>query len=472
MSSSSIQPIRKPPTAGFEDRPGPSLIGFVGGLSVSKLPPDVVRMAQTCLLDSIGCGLFGAGMEWSRIVADEMIAEGARGHASVFGRKERLAAPSAALCNGTASHGYELDDLIAGSVVHPGATVIPAALAAAEAADAPGSRLIEAIVAGYEVTHRVGMALGTEAAKRGFHTTSLVAPVACAAAAGVAMGLPQDKLLSAVGLACSTAAGIKNFATGHGGGMVKRLHIGRAAEAGVRVAQLARAGFAGPPLAIDGRFGLLEIYGGAGADPSRLTVDLGEDWAMRRVWFKVYPVCGWIQTVIQQLVALRDGRDLQPDQIAAVRVGVSRYAVQNNGEPAPVDTMGAQYSIPYCAALSLLGDPSDPQSYQHKTVHDPRIRRLAAKVEVFVDPEVEAVYPAKFGASVSLRLADGEQKASTVLDCHGTPSDPCSDVEMRDKFKRLSAGRLPEDRADRLAAVVSTLPTLGSIRLLTDILAA
>ncbi len=472
MSSSSIQPSRKPPTAGFENRPGPSLIGFVGGLSVSKLPPDVVRMAQTCLLDSIGCGLFGAGMEWSRIVADEMIAEGARGHASVFGRKERLAAPSAALCNGTASHGYELDDLIAGSVVHPGATVIPAALAAAEAADAPGSRLIEAIVAGYEVTHRVGMALATEAAKRGFHTTSLVAPVACATAAGVAMGLPRDKLLSAVGLACSTAAGIKNFATGHGGGMVKRLHIGRAAEAGVRVAQLARAGFAGPPLAIDGRFGLLEIYGGAGADPSRLTVDLGEDWAMRRVWFKVYPVCGWIQTVIQQLVALRDGRDLQPDQIAAVRVGVSRYAVQNNGEPAPVDTMGAQYSIPYCAALSLLGDPSDPQSYQHKTVHDPRIRRLAAKVEVFVDPEVEAVYPAKFGASVSLRLADGEQKASTVLDCHGTPSDPCSDVEMRDKFKRLSAGRLPEDRADRLAAVVSTLPTLGSIRLLTDILAA
>jgi len=193
---------------------------------------------------------------------------------------------------------------------------------------------------------------------------------------------------------------------------------------------------------------------------------------MRRVWFKVYPVCGWIQTVIQQLVALRDGRDLQLDQIAAVRVGVSRYAVQNNGEPAPIDTMGAQYSIPYCAALSLLGDPSDPQSYQQKTVLDPTLRKLAAKVEVFIDPEVEAVYPAKFGASVSLRLSTGEERASTVLDCHGTPSDPCSDAEMRDKFKRLSAGRLPEDRADRLAAVVSTLPTLSSVRLLTDILAA
>lgn len=472
MSSSSTQPSRKAPTAGLEDRPGPSLIAFVGELSTSKLPADVVKMAQTCLLDSIGCGLFGAGMEWSRIVADEMTAEGARGQATVFGRKERLAAPAAALCNGTASHGYELDDLIAGSVVHPGATVIPAALAAAEAADAPGSRLIEAIVAGYEVTHRVGMALGTEAAKRGFHTTSLVAPVACAAAAGVAMGLPPDKLLSAVGLACSTAAGIKNFATGHGGGMVKRLHIGRSAEAGVRVAQLARAGFAGPPLAIDGRFGLLEIYGGAGADAGQLTVDLGEDWAMRRVWFKVYPVCGWIQTVIQQLVTLRGANALELDQVAAVRVGVSRYAVQNNGEPAPIDTMGAQYSIPYCAALSLLGDPSDPQSYQQKTVHDPRIRALAAKVEVFVDPEVEAVYPAKFGASVSLRLADGEPRTSTVLDCHGTPSDPCSDAEMRDKFKRLSAGRLSEDRADRLAAGVASLANLRSVRLLTDILAA
>lgn len=470
MPPSTIKPSRKASTSEVEALPGPALISFVGAIAAAGLPRDVVKKAQTCLLDSIGCGLFGAGMEWSRIVADEMAAEGSRGMATVLGRQERLAAPAAALCNGTASHGYELDDLIAGSVVHPGATVIPAAIAAAEAADAPGHKLIEAIVAGYEVTHRIGVALGTEAAKRGFHTTSLVAPVACAAAAGVAMGLSGDTLLSAVGLACSTSAGIKNFATGHGGGMVKRLHIGRSAEAGVRVAQLARAGFAGPPLAIDGRFGLLEIYGGAGADPSKLIADLGEDWAMRRVWFKVYPVCGWIQAVIEQLVNLRGPGALDPGQIAAVRVGVSQYAAQNNGAPAPTDTMGAQYSIPFCAALALIGDPADPRSYGDTGVHDPRIRKLAAKVELFVDPEVEAVYPDKFGASVSLRLVDGEQRASTVLDCHGTPSDPCSDEEMRRKFMRLSAEHLSEDRADRLTAAVSSLQSLSSVRLLTDIL--
>src|SRR3546814_13196869 len=106
-------------------------------------------------------------MEWSRIVADEMTAEGSRGMATVLGRQERLAAPAAALCNGTASHGYALDALIAGSVGPPAATVIPAAIAAAAAADTPGHNLIAVIVAGSAGTHRNGAAPGTDAPKRG-----------------------------------------------------------------------------------------------------------------------------------------------------------------------------------------------------------------------------------------------------------------------------------------------------------------
>src|SRR5262249_2099897 len=208
-----------------------------------------------------------------------------------------------------------------------------------------------AIVAGYEVMHRVGLALGTEPAKRGFHTTSLVAPVACAVAAGKVMQLDLDQLYSAVGLACSAASGIKSFAAGRGGGMVKRLHLGRAAEAGVRAAQLAGRGFAGPPFGLDSRFGLMEVFGGAGAQPERMSQDLGDAWALRDVWFKVYPICGWIQSVVQLVVEQRGSQPLASYDVTSVRVGVSRYAAQNNGEPAPVDTMGAQYSIPYCAAV-------------------------------------------------------------------------------------------------------------------------
>lgn len=449
---------------------GQELLAFAHALRLGDVPSDIVERATTCLMDALGCGVFGAGQEWSRILADEMIAEGSAGHSSVIGRADRVAAPAAALCNGTAIHGFELDDLIAESITHPAACVIPAAIAAAEATDAAGARLIEAIIVGYEVMHRVGLALGVEPAHKGFHKTSLVAPVACAAAAGKVLGLSLDQLLAAAGIACSAASGIKSFAAGRGGGMVKRLHLGRAAEAGVRAAQLAGRGFQGPPFALDGRFGLMQVYGGAGARGERMSQNLGAGWALREVWFKVYPICGWIQSVVQLTVALRGPRPLALQDIKKVRVGISRYAAQNNGEPAPIDTMGAQYSIPYCVAVALTGDPRDPAGFSGDAVNDPAMRALAARVEIAIDPAVEAVYPEKFGASVALTRADGSVAERSVLECRGTPADPCSREELTDKFRLLAGARMPADAVSALAGLIGRAADLASVRELTRLL--
>ena len=454
----------------LEKSHGQELVAFAHGLSAGNVPADVVDRAKTCLLDALGCGLFGSGQAWSRILADEMAADGSVGQSTVIGRQQLLSAPAAALCNGTAIHGFELDDLIAESITHPAACVIPSAIAAAESVGASGARLLEAIIAGYEVMHRVGVALGVEPARRGFHTTSLVAPIACAVAAGKVMDLSLDQLYSAVGLACSASSGVKSFAAGHGGGMVKRLHLGRSAEAGVRMAQLASRGFLGPPFGIDSRFGLLQVFGGDGANPERMTHGIGQAWAMRDVWFKVYPICGWIQSVVQLLVEMRGAEPLNPAQVKRVEVGVSRYAAQNNGEPAPVDTMGAQYSIPYCAAVALIGDPRDPAWFHPDAVKDPATRKLAGKVEIAVDPAIEAAYPAQFGASVKLTLADGAVFERTVLDCHGTPSDPCSHQEQLEKFHLLAGSRLSSDAAYALAQLVGTTTNLSSVRDLTKVL--
>src|SRR5690242_18044556 len=118
------------------------LIDFVSDISLARLPEAVVEKARICLLEALACGNFGSAQPWSRILAEELLSEGSSGVSSLIGRPEQLAAPAAAMCNGTAIHGFELDDLIAESVVHPGAAVIPAALAAAEAVDASGARLI------------------------------------------------------------------------------------------------------------------------------------------------------------------------------------------------------------------------------------------------------------------------------------------------------------------------------------------
>jgi len=446
---------------------GQELVSFAHGLALGDLPVDTISRAKTCLLEATGCGLFGSTQPWSRILLAEMTAEGAPGQCAVFGASATLAAPAAALVNGTAIHGFELDDLIAESITHPAACVIPAALAAGEAVGASGARLVEAIVAGYEVMHRVGLALGTEPAKRGFHTTSLVAPVACAVAAGKVMQLSLDQLYSAVGLACSAASGVKSFAAGRGGGMVKRYHLGRSAEAGVRSAQLAARGFLGPPFALDSRFGLLEVFGGAGADAARLTHELGRTWAIRDVWFKVFPICGWIQAAVMLLSEARGPRPLSIGEIKSVRIGVSAYAAKNNGEPAPVDTMGAQYSIPYCAAVALLGEPRNPRSFLSDAINDPATRALAAKVEIFIDPAVEAVYPRQFGASTRLELADGTVHERTVMECHGTPADPSTEQEHFDKFRWLASSILPESAINELTRLIDALPTLTSVRDLT-----
>jgi len=446
------------------------LIEFAHGLKLEALPPDIVSRAKGCLLDSLGCALFGSLQPWAKIMADEMLAEGSHGRSTVIGHKQTLAAPAAALCNGTAMHGFELDDLLDEAIVHPGAIIIPAALAAAEAVDAPGSRLLLGIIAGYETLKRVGLAVGLEPSHRGFHNTSVIGPVGAAVAAGVVMGLAPAQLASATGLACSTSSGIKSFAAGTGGGMMKRMHAGRAAESGVRMAQLAARGFTGPPTAIDGRFGLLEVFGGKTARPELLTAGLGKDWAMECVYVKVYPCCSWIQAAVQQLVALRGRQPLRPEDIRQVRIGASSYAAKNNGEPAPVDTMGAQYSFPYCAALALTGDPTDPGMYLDRAIEDAGRRALARRVELYVDAEMEAAYPKHYGSRIELLLANGERRTSFVLDPHGMPADPVSNQERLDKFTRLAGKAKPAAHVDEIARAVQRAEKLPSVRELMELI--
>jgi len=445
------------------------LIEFIHALKIETLPSDVVTRAKGCLLDTLGCALFGSLQPWAKIMADEMTTEASRGRSTIIGREQTVAAPAAALCNGTAAHGFELDDLLDEAIVHPGAIIVPAALAAAEAADAPGSRLLAGIIAGYEVLNRVGLAAGTEPAHRGFHKTTIIGPVGAAVAAGVILDLKPEQLMAATGLACSTSSGIKSFAAGTGGGMMKRMHCGRAAESGVRMAQLAARDFTGPPTAIDGKFGLLEVYGGKTARPGLLTEGLGQDWAMTTIFVKVYSCCSWIQGAIQQLVALRGPKPLKADEIRQVRIGVSAYAAKNNGEPAPVDIMGAQYSFPYCAALALAGDPTDPAMYLEQAIDDPERRRLARRVELYVDPEMEAAYPKHYGSRIDLVLENGQRRTSFVLDPHGFPADPVTDPERIEKFSRLAGHAKPPGRVKDIAAAVQRADRLSSVRELTDL---
>lgn len=446
------------------------LAEFLAALSFADVPPAAVDGARRAFLDSLGCGLFGATQPWTRAAIEAVARDRSSGSSSVLAHNISHAAPLAAFCNGVATHGFELDDLIPEAVVHPGAVVVPAVLAAAEEAGASGERVMLGVLAGYETMARLGMALGLEPSKRGYHTTGLTGPVAAAAAVGVTLGYKADRLLSAMGLACSSAAGIKSFAGGSGGGMVKRMHAGRAAEAGVRMCQLADCGFEGPRAAIEGRFGLLEVMSGTTAEPAQLSAGLGERWAVERVWVKVYPICGLIQAIAQALTRMKAEHRIDPAQVERVRVGVSHHAERHNAERVPADTMAAQYSIPYCVGVALAGDAADPQSYAMERLDDPITRAVATRTELYLDQDVEAAFPECYGARVVVELRDGRRYEAYDLNPHGTPEDPCDDEELATKFRRLARASHTEARLDTLIGLLGRIETLDTLQRLSEAL--
>jgi len=446
------------------------LLEFIHAMTWQDVPAPLLHRTKNCLLDSLACGLFGTVQPWSIIIADEMIADGSRGHATILGRRQTVSAPAAALCNGTATHGFELDDILDRTVGHPGAIVIPAALAVAEEVNAPGEQLLLGIFAGYEAMNRVGLAVGLQPTKQGFHKTSIFGPVAAAIAAGIVMDLTLEQLTAAVGLACSTASGIKSFSAGTGGGMMKRLHAGRSAESGVRMAQLAARNFTAPPTALDGHFGLLQVFGGSGADAHELTRDLGARWAMERIFVKLHPCCGWVQSTIDAATQLRGATPIDPGAVQHVKIGVSTYVTKNNGAVTPPDTMGAQYSLPYCAALALTADADDFSMYEGQALNDPARRALAQRVELTVDPEAEALYPHHSAVRFELTLRTGERRAVFMVDPKGAADNPCTDEELVGKFSRLSSRVVRPDIVSALRKAISTADTAKSARELTALL--
>ena len=442
------------------------MVEFLMSLKLAALPPKVISEARIRLLDGIGCGLYGAAMPWGRISAETIYEEGSQGAATVYGNKKPVAPARAALVNGTATHGIELDDISPGAHVHPGAVVIPAALATAEQCGASGERLLLGLIAGYEAMTRTGRGIGEAA--WGFHITGVAGPVGAAVASGITQGLNYDQIMRAIGIACSSAAGIKSFTQGSGG-MVKRMHAGRASESGVLACALARRGFTAPLGALDGKFGLLDVFGGDKSRPHALDENLGNEYAVASVWTKVYPCCGVLHTTAQALHALKVEHKVEESAIAGVRIGTNKRAVALNGDREPAETMAAQYSMPFTAAVALLRDPKNPRFYESDALNDPAVRNLARRVEIYADAEMDAMYP-RYGTRVEVRLKDGRTLDTQLLDAHGTPADPCSEEEGREKFRCLAEVTNSKASIDEVVRVVERLETLVSVKPLSEAL--
>ena len=414
-------------------------------------PDATIAMAERCVLDWLGAGIAGADLPAAEIVAG--IARHLGGPAeSTLLAGGRVAATGAALANGVASHAVEMDDLHRASVMHLAVVTIPAALALGERERISGRCLLDAIVCGYEVGARVGEALG-QPHYHFWHTTGTAGTFAAAAAGAVVLGLSPDATLHALGNAGTLCAGLWQFLAD--GAMSKTLHAGRAAETGVLCALLARDGFTGASAILEGDKGVLRSMAGGG-HPDRLTAGLGGALRIDDNSFKLHAACGHTHPAVDAALELRR-LGVRPSEIAAVRVGTFRTAIEVTGIPDPQNPYQAKFSLPFCVALALARGRVGLGEFTEAALGDPDLRALAGRVSLAEDAACNRAFPGRWQAAVTVTRMNGRRETVRVEAPRGTRQNPASRDELLDKFASLCDGRLNRVRQDALADAVDHL---------------
>jgi 2-methylcitrate dehydratase PrpD len=369
------------------------LAEYIASTSIESIPAEVRRKAAVAILDTVGCMVAGSAARVGRIVTQYAVQRGAAGPCTVFGRAEPVALEPAVLANGTLGHVLELDDGHRPSDNHLGCVVVPAAFATVEHAGASGRDLVRAVVVGYDVMGRVGQAVCLPRLGTAFHHTGTTGGFGSAAAAGAVLGLSREHLASALGIAGTGAAGLREvFVSGTD---CKSLQVGRGAFVGVQATLLAEAGLVGPTLIFEGEFGFVGAFTPM-PRPELVAHDLGVRYAVMDSGYKVHAACGILFTAIDAAIALRAEHDLDPDTIDKVAVALPQWiledAVFSRRRP---DTVGtSRFSIPFTVAAALREGEITPDQISERGIADPRIAALEAKVELVFDAEVQQIFEA------------------------------------------------------------------------------
>ena len=452
------------------------LAEFCSGLLWGEVGGDVQARTLQLLLDLIGVGLAGSRQASSPPAAQVALSLGGGGKATIFGGgRKTTSAVWAALANGTAAHAVELDDVTTESSLHPGVAVIPAALALAEELGASPAALLEAIVAGYEVTMRVGNALNPASAyARGFHPTGVAGVFGATMAAGRLLGLEVEVLTHALGIAGTLAAGSLEYLAD--GAWTKRLNPGWAGHAGITAARLAQAGFTGPASVFEGRLGVLHAYTDA-PNPERLLGDLGQMNALQvmRVSIKPYACCRYNHGLIDCVLQLAREHHIQPASVQRIRLGVLSGGALLVADPieqkrSPQSIVDAQFSAPYAAAVALVYGTGGIDAYTQAKLHDPTVRDLMARTDCYRDPDLDAVYPRQWPSSAEIHLVDGQVVSTRVDFALGEPENPVSREALIEKFVSLAGESVTDPLA--LADTILSLDKAPDLSALSAALAA
>jgi 2-methylcitrate dehydratase PrpD len=452
-----------------------NLVQFIQNTPFEAIPPWLIRRVQAYIIDLLGASLPAISELSSQAVIRAVLAEGGVAQATIWGSGRVASMSGASLANGTIAHALELDDDHRLGTVHPGAVVIPAALASAEAMGCDGRTFLRAVLMGYEITCRAGESFLGRQYYRGFHPTSTCGVFGAAVASGIVLGLNHDQMIKALGIAGTQAFGLGEWRAD--GSWIKRLHPGRAAQSGILASLLAREGFTGPATIFEGRDGFLRAFSYEEKyDSNALLRNLGQDFRMGLTAFKPYPGCRFAHAVIDLGLDLLRENGIRPQEIEEVFVRIYKTDILNY-TPRPPITVIAQFSVPYLLATALLFGKVTLDHLSEQAIRNPEVLAISDRVHVTEDPQFTAAYPERYPTEVSLKLKSGKI-VTGFRDCpRGDPEAPeyvkspgIFEKEIENKFRTLLGVTPFAMRRDAILEAVKGLPAGEDVKPLTALI--
>ena len=439
------------------------LAEFASGLTYEAIPPEVRERLKLLILDALGCALYGAQLEWCHLLRSTLSSLDDTKTCGVWGTRERLSAPHAALANGTQVQGFELDDVHRAGVLHVGAVVLPALIAIAELKhNLSGKEFLAAAAAGYETGPRVGLCMGPEHIGQGWHSGATVGVFAAAAAAARGLNLNPEKTIHALGIAGTQSAGLM---AAQYGAMVKRMHAGRSSQSGLYGALLAERGFTGIEDVFESEYGGFCTTFSRSTDRfelAQLTAGLGSTRQAMGVALKFYACVGSNHTTLDSIRDLQSEHKFGAEDVEEIVVHGSQVTADHVGwKYEPRGLTAAQLNLPFCVATYLLEGDCFVDQFDAAAVTDSRRIALAERVSVHADPAITALGAKhRHSVRVEVRLSNGTRLSRSADAPRGSDENFASPADIVAKFEKLAAHALPEKRIGELRDAVLGLEDL------------
>ena len=404
------------------------LANWIERMASLPLPKAMTRSCVDTVIDTVGLAFAARQTDY---VSSLRKAWTEAGSCTVIGADDRLSAQAAAMINGTAAHGEDFDNTFEGCPVHPGAVVVPAVLAVAEADQRTGMDVLRGIAIGQEVMCRMGAMAGQGPHTAGFHPTAVIGAMGATAGIAAATRTGAAATADAFGIAGSMASGIIEYLAD--GSWTKRMHAGWAAQSGLRAVSMGRSGFKGPVTVFEGAHGFFRAFApSVSPDFSVLTTDLGERWEAQRVAFKPF-ACGTMAQPFVDCAILLARRDVRAEQIAELRCSVGEGTVHRLWEPLkakrnPPTAYAAKFSTPYCVAVAFLRGDAGLAEFSDELIADSEVLALANRVTYTIDPDDE--YPRNYTGRVRAILTSGEEIEERQAHLRGGAREPLQRSEL------------------------------------------